>query len=256
MKNLLFILSILIIGCADKKVPHPFDDNLKGNVKSVEQITYKAKEAFGELVKGEREYSYDDGFTEYNEYGRETKKEHPTPEGQFEIMSEYKYDENGLLEKRLFKRRVDSVTTLTIVNYNEFYKDKNLWVVKTFESDSIYRGQMNRYYDDSGNLLWVDTFDANDVLTEKYKEEWLKGGREMTSTQYNENGELVRSYRFEFDRHKNLLLSELYDENGSLYYTLKHQYTFDDFDNWIQRLDFVDNESKPRSITERNITYN
>jgi hypothetical protein len=161
-----------------------------------------------------------------------------------------------LLERGFIERRVDSVITLNNVKYYEFHKNKNLWVVKTFESDSIYSEKANQYYDDSGNLLWVDTFDANDVLIGKYKQEWHKGGREMKSTQYNENGELVSSYRFEFDRHKNLLLSELYDENGSVDFTLKHQYTFDDFDNWIQRLDFRDNESKPRSITERTITYN
>lgn len=256
MKKLLFILSLLIIGCADKKVPHPFDDNLKGNVKSVEQITYKAKEAFGELVKGEREYSYDDGYREYNQNGIETIKEYPTPEGPFEFRFDFEYDENGLLERRFYKRRVDSVLTLTSVMYFEFHKDKNLWIAKIFESDSIYSNQVNQYYDDLGNLLWVDTFDANDVLTGKYKQEWLKGGREMKSTQYNETGELVLSFRFEFDRHNNLLLSESYDENGNVDFTLKHQYTFDDFDNWIQRLDFRDNELKPRSITERTITYN
>jgi hypothetical protein len=260
MKNIIQIIiaTILFIGCNNSKIPRPFDDNLKGNVKSVEQITYEAKEAFGELVKGERGDGWDEFYADYNDFGQVLYKQKKiiTLSGELnEFDFDYKYDKNGLLERRFIERRVDSVITLNNVEYYEFHKNKNLWVVKTFESDSIYSKQTNLYYDDSGNLLWADTFDANDVLIGKYKQEWLKGGREMKLTDYNENGELVLSSRFEFDKNKNLLLSESYDENGSVDFTLKYQYTYDDFDNWIQRLDYRNNESKPSFITERTITY-
>ena len=255
MKKLLSILLLINIGCNNSKIPHPFDGNLKGNIKSIEQITYEAKEAFGEIVKGERSYNYDDVYTQYNENGREIHKVHPTPDGQFEFISNYNYDINGRLESRFFNRKLDSAAVFSVVNYYQFNDVEKLLIVTTYESDSVYKGQIKHYYDDLFNLTYFDEYDANDVLTEKYKEEWFKGGREMKSTQYNENGELVLSFRFEFDKNKNLLLTESYDENGSVDFTVKHQYTFDDFDNWIQRLDFSNNESKPSSITERTITY-
>jgi hypothetical protein len=72
MKNIIQIIiaTILFIACDNSKTPHPFDDNLKGNVKSVEQITYEAKEAFGELVKGERGDGWDEFYAEYNDFGQ------------------------------------------------------------------------------------------------------------------------------------------------------------------------------------------
>lgn len=256
MKKLLFILSLLIIACSDKKLPHPFDDNLKGNVKSIEQITYEAKEAFGEIVKGERRYGYDDVYTQYNENGREIHKAHPNPEGQYEFISNYNYDVNGRLESRFFTRKLDSANVFNAVNYYQFNDLEKLLIVTTYESDSVYKWQIKHYYDDLFNLISIDEYDANDVLKSKSKLEINENEDSILQYKYDHNGELVMKYLARLDENKNMIFYEEYDKEGDVQNTIKFNYTFDEFDNWIQRLEFWDNESKPRYITERTITYN
>lgn len=273
MKKLLFLLSIVLVGCNNTTTDW---DNyqLKGNVEFVKLSFYDADSKFGEIVKGDLDYL---GITtiEFNESGYITSTSEYYEDGDLYSKDIYsykndkldnviKYDSKGDLSyKTIYNWDADNLQS--VIHYNEDGEE-------TFKSISEYEnGNLKSYsYYRNGELVSKEIITKNngDYVLESVS--YDKDGKEI-GTIINEwkNKQIVKrrfisdeenSYSI-FHNEKGLAIKSencyvtqnaIYTSEEGIYY---YEYEFDDNDNWIKCIVYKGKIKEPYKLIEREIRY-
>lgn len=258
MKNLfiLFLAIFVFSGCTDEQNDLSKLD-LKGNIKKVTTIRYRAVEKFGNVEKGKKA----------------SRKESQYPDLTYE---------NAMV-------KFDKENKITDVSAFDKYGDLEWKAI--FKNDTIIdivqpNGEL--YYKFIGNDRWAPT--KMDIYGSDGKMQFratsiYENGKEMKSDIYNREGKLVFHQEFTYDkkglmiqfvssandvsgyrsRDKTEVTTELmeYNEAGIMVAQttenrgnserIDFKYKFDENGNWIERIEYI--SSIPKYLIERTIEY-
>ena len=133
MKKILLILFFvpLLFGCGGEKKENDLtENNIKGKVKEIIENWYDAKEAFGDLEKGDLNLKEKSKF---NEDGNETEFTSYNSDGELIFKFKYKYDKDGNKTEETWYDK-DGELERKYKNKYEFDKENN-WIVQTIYED-------------------------------------------------------------------------------------------------------------------------
>ena len=173
MKKLLYIFLglSLMFGCSDDKKNDLTRNNLNGNVKSTNEVSFEAVEKFEKITKGSRtdKYRYET-FKEYDDNGNSIEQNRYNSDGELDEKWTSKYDDKG-----------------NEIKSNLYNSDGELEDKYTFEYD--YKGNMIEMNWSRGTLTF-EYDDKGNINEENY---------------YNSDGELKdkKTYEYQFDDNKN-----------------------------------------------------
>jgi hypothetical protein len=241
-------------------------DNLYGNVKSVLEVIYYAKDDTSVAIK-DRVWS--SSFTKYNERGYKTEKSEYDEHGHLRYTETYYFDSAG---RPILKRKIEYDGTLLSYDsflYNEagqlieffnFYRTNiSRWVIKynnkgiIVQEDQYYNAQFLRRilytYDSKNRISSITTFDKDSKYDGKDLYEYDRKGN-MTVTWYNSKDEVTGGMTYKYDERGNLIYS---DGGSCISFTFSFKYIFDDEGNWFSCVRYHGNE--PDVIYERQIKY-
>jgi hypothetical protein len=250
---------------------------LNGKVKSIKEISYKAKDDFGEIKKGvrarrdfwkedyiivfnnkgnkieEKKYSTDGGLKEkiiykYNGNTNKTEERYYKQNGSLDYKLSYKYEENILTEIN----RVDPNDKL-VYKIKLKYDSNNNLQEKTRVSDKgrpifkyIYyynkkgykiKAKAYNYYNNK-KLYWIRTYDYNER------------GDLIEKKEYDENKELTSKTIFKYNDKGNIKKEYKPNDNQDHW---SYSYKYDKNENWIRKT--IYNNEIPQYIVERTIEY-
>ena len=201
MKKLLFVMSIslLTLSAPAQNKKNETDlaaHNLKGNVKSINEITYKAVEKFGDLEKSKKT---DRTFWEFNSAGYEVQfvmEDLEEEDDKFARTTKYN-DKNFPIE--LKEEESYGAVNITKVKYNGEQVES---IDVTDKKGSLQSRQKNKY--GNGQLVQADTYSADGKLVEK------------SLNSYNTKNQLTKEETFDADGKLTYVATYAYDNKGNV----------------------------------------
>lgn len=275
-KLMLFILLGLFFmtSCNSQKRETDLEkNNLKGNVRSLKEVSYEAITTFGKIHKGskKREFFIDhDRYITFNEIGNKTEEKNYSSEGNFLSNWEYKYNDKGLIRKI---SRFEPVGTLSI---NEVYEyDDNLIVEYRLLVDTGKIDKTIYKLNENGNVVEETHHNFDSSVFKKIYEYDNKGnltteltysdGKPAGKTIYvnNDTGDVIADVNYYPDGSFLWKSTYVYDDKHNLIEfkrsvsgvdtIKKYEYTYDSRGNWIKKIEFKDDFAM--YILERTIVY-
>lgn len=226
------MLAAIFAGCSEAYVlkTDKENDNLKGNVKSVMSMDFKAIDKFGEgiIAKGDPQ-TFGTVFKEYDTLGMYKEIMHYCIED-INKWGTYIYENNG--NQRRYEHRKDDYKIIS--GDIETLDDKGTVIEKIdLSSGKVYKYQAK--YDNEGNLIYYkDRYTINN-----YKYE---NGRVVQKTVYENVFERTVIYEYEYDANGNMV-----KEIRSSKEWKDKVYFFTKYDQFNREIDFynskVDNPS-------------
>jgi uncharacterized protein YkuJ len=230
---------------------------LKGRVKSVSEIMYRAIDDGGIVKEGEIldihrfKIMFDDKGNEITEIDFDQNGEVRNLE---EIKSKFDFAGNKVQE-------VSRSKNLEIDRKSTYGYDKNGNKRKE-EIDILSDAQILNFYDSLGNKVESKIGSAKDALlriTTKFS--FDKNGNEISDIRYDSYGELMDATTRKYDLNNNVIEEETHARKNSLLavatgktsYVNSYKYTYDERGNWVKVVSYED--GKPEDITERTIEY-
>lgn len=237
-------------------------DKLKGKVKSYKEISYEAKDHFGNIEKGKRKrrLDYEDDFQKkYDQYGNLIEYNGYNSDGSLKYKSIFKYEENNkriedntynpdgsLVRRDIYRysktgmRTIERSTSYAKKPYNsmisKYEKNGNQIEVKYYNQDGIERIFITYLYDEYGNMIEEKRFDVfNGVLsfsshlTYKYD----KQGNQIEYNTYDSDNNLASKVKSKYD--KNKIIEEEFSDGE------KRIYIYDDKGNQIEMTQDLNN---------------
>ena len=284
MKKLLYIFLGfgLFFSCSENKENDLDKVNLKGNVKSVFDISFEAVEKFGKITKGaEITYSNHDIYkrerTVYNDKGNKIEKDsHNNSQGSLTHKDTFEYDDKGnQIEWRSYVSDGSLQSKVTyryddkgnIIENRTINSDGNLNDGWTYEYDDKGNHIKSRHYydsflnnldnftyehDDKGNVIEFKKYNKDGELNYKQKNRWNDKGNLIEYSKYDKDGKLTFRRTIQHDK-GNIIERKDYDKKNKLKDKTNYEYKFDDKENWIQKIIFKND--KVTHIVERDIDY-
>jgi hypothetical protein len=282
MKKIFLLLLLIPIGCNVKnnnKLVIKSDlvlENIQGNVHSLKEFSYKAKENFGSLTKGERVRRNTLEHDFYNIYDRNGRK--------IEENIYDDYSDGGLIYKLVFSYgKNGNLIEGNYYNTNNEFLRKQTYVYDKFGNmiekastnfDGSFGGKSTFKYDDFGNKIEEIIYSTpNQSLKTTCQYDSVRNKTE--ENYYNIKGVLHASIKYKYDKRRlvieednknelySIKTSYKYDINGNkieensegsfLGEKLIFKYDYDRHHNWTRQVVFKEN--KPIYIVEREILY-
>lgn len=230
-------------------------DKLKGKVKSYTEISYEAKDHFGNIEKGKRKrrLEYEDDFQKkYDQYGNLIEYNEYNSDSSLKYKSIYKYEENNkriedntynpdgsLVRRDIYrysktgKRTIERSTSYGKTPYNstisKYEKNGNQIEVKYYNKDGIEILFNTYLYDEYGNMTEEKRFvhfngalSFSNHLNYKYDNQ----GNQIEWSSYDSSGNLTSKVKSKYD--KNKIIEEEYSDGE------KRIYIYDDRGNQIE----------------------
>tara|TARA_B100001287_G_C22682896_1_gene531503 strand:- start:1145 stop:2668 length:1524 start_codon:yes stop_codon:yes gene_type:complete len=269
-----------LISCGNNKIENDLAKrNLQGNVFSISQRLYNAKNKFGEITAvGSSKWSFlfnEDIF--FNEKGFIYRENNFDDEQLFKSMTYYDYSkEDTLRSKRYYRNNLKEFTKYKY-DYDKFgnIKISSFYDVEgNLSSKSIYK------YDEFNNKIQYSYFNADGELDYKYLYTYDSKGNKLSDTKYDEKGDfefeyiytydgngnelsrtknkanndLENQYVYSYDKFNNKIKSLKYDKYKTVLDSTIYSYKYDKFNNWIEKIE-IDKFGNPVEIQKREITY-
>lgn len=246
MKNILTtalaVLS-LVVGYSQTTKTDLQKENLKGKVKLIKEIAYRAIDKNGTVEKG-KVLKYGTIFTKYNEEGNKIEESYYDPDGELDDKYTYEYDKEILIEKKRFAYdgRFDSKWIYT---YN-----KNIIEVNRYWAEGGFVSRWVYIYDENKNLIKEEYYDLEETLskTSKFKYD-EKGNLTEEDIYLSESSKIIYTY----DENRVLVKESWYNSDGGVFEDKIYKYEYDSHGNWIQKIQYSD--ERPYYLTERKIEY-
>ena len=242
------------------------DLDLKGSVKSVNQIEFKTIEKKGKIEKGD---TIECSLLKYEFDSRDRLLKEEYCLMDFLTSFTYKYDRNGRLCERMNYGKLET-------KYE--YDDKgNLVKELMFNSEGLF-GYWTYKYDNNKNRIertgyleesfverWIKIYDQRNRKTNEYmvgEEPATIPTYTMITYEYDNKDRLIKTITTDPDtKDVQIINTYQYNEKGDLIEHLRKEgkseieviYAYDKMGNWIQRIEFYN--EKPTKITERRIEY-
>ncbi|MEO8761290.1 MAG: hypothetical protein ABI388_08115 [Bacteroidia bacterium] len=247
-------------------------DNLVGNVKTLKQTYYYAKETDGKIIQGAMYYKYDYNYLKtYNNKGfliEKTIYNGDTLNGKYHPESlNYRmvfiYDDRGNLITRKTYLYNDSLNCETkylydakgnLIAFNFFYVKYNLIIkgdsnsynsfgnrveTKEYNEDGSQRDRYVYRHDSIGNIIEWKAYDEKDVLDARYKCKYdssgniIKRSSFLSDTCFLEEDSCVYDYEtYTYDKKRNLTGYNKYKGSGQIY--SRSNYKYDEKNNLVE----------------------
>lgn len=273
----LALYTLIISSCSDKTYSYQ-EYGLNCPVKSVKVTTYEAESKFGEIIKGDLDWS-GHYFSEFNSVGNIVSLTEYDDEGDIDGVTKYKYNNDN-----------------NVINVSEYDYKGNLDFEYTYEYDGSLMSKITATfkYSDEDNVYVTDIKREGNTIKEKITHlngelssivkyskydktgaEWTqydKDGKEKGkgSSILNKDGKVSRyninekefyevnwnekglpSYLKNAELYNNSFIS--YDNgNESILYI---EYEYDKKGNWIKQIIYEGEVKEPVTISERTIVY-
>jgi len=252
------------------------NNNLKGKVKQLDKVKYKARDSFGIILKGEVLGSDDNWWNRpetciYSEEGRLAKKytydNHLTPLD----TANYYYDN----EDRLTKRELFVSNHIIVINKIKY--DGKTEINTAYNKNGNISGKFISEFDGQQNLIKESSYDSVGNLSSVYICSNFIGYNKPKSLEYK-RGNSVDEVTYDYDKDERIIFdsSTSFNPEGDIEskhskrYVYNHQgfdsiiwvyseydwrnnptkekieyrYKYDKFFNWIERVKFVNGFAK------------
>lgn len=278
--RILFFL--LVVGStALKAQDYPRSSEFHGNVKSVEQHSFKAKKNHGTIISGRTAHEFRgevDFRLEYDSSGRTTGRTLYSNVSKQPFWSiDYSYDSLGhVIQSRKYRFK-QGLTEIT--NYENVYDEQGRLVMRTARDQAPGPLRRWRYaYDAKG---FVTEFNVNDSTMDpdglklSYSDargnilkEWdYTGAKLSTYTEYNydslgykteerlynRSAKLIYVLHWKYSAKHELERYENCSGNSHSCESWNYKYQYDANGNWTRRVEY--RNGKPVLVKERTITY-
>ncbi len=258
-------LFILLISCkgkksewsaAYKKLLTRSEMNLKGNVKSIRDNTYKVDSLFGQLRKLSKDVTGNEYF-EFDTAGRKLKGAVYTPDDIASSRSEANINEQGNKEDNFYTGDQSTTTERNIY----LCLDNGVIIEKDIlrpekESKLTMTGKEISNYDEKGNLISIDVYGFKDLSYKQNIKTDGKGNILEDETRSDKGDNLLGKKIFKYDENGNPIEA---DESSPVDNTHTHwtfKYEFDTHGNWIKKYTTMINMPLvENTLTERTIVY-
>ena len=123
-----------------------------------------------------------------------------------------------------------------------------------YDSDGSLSNKWTYKHDDKGNQIEGNCYDSNGSLSLKYTYKHDDKGNQIERIGYDSDGSFFNKWTYKDDDNGNLIESNIiYDSDGSLSFKYNYEYTYDEKNNWIKCIEFINDI--PLEIVEREIEY-
>lgn len=254
MKKILTLISLMAISIACQNTPKNDweENNLKGKVKSVKQITYETSlDESGTPQKGKIST---DSYKNFEEFFH--------PNG---FLNEIRYFDanNNLKEYDIYQYDAkNKLSEIHSFNQNKELKKKTHYIYdkKGNVSQKIYESlnglpniKKTFTYHSNGQKATELTYNAEGVLESKMKFSYHSdNGKVSKFTYYDANDVLMGEIFITYNRESNPI-EEKYDLKGLGKFSFRYEYIYDTNKNWVQQVQYSDKE--PVRMIERTIIY-
>lgn len=135
------------------------------------------------------------------------------------LTMEIQYSQEGLEEKIIYSNNIKGITNENICIYEDGIKvrEEHHDVINDHFSNTIYE------YDNNGNVILQQTKDPN--------------------------GRIGTTYKYDYDRYGNVIFYE-YSYEGQVIYSYNCVYKYDNYNNWIEEIRYVDDNQVSKTIRE------
>ncbi|MDP3445792.1 MAG: hypothetical protein Q8T08_23270 [Ignavibacteria bacterium] len=229
MKIIGIIVLTLVVCCCNFKndgTNQLEGQNLKGEIKSVHDLTYKAVEKFGEITKGEREDGgLNNTFSLYNKNGN---REEFILYDEYDTIIQkyiYKYNDTDKLIEQIYILGKKTVSK-TVCKYNDNDKSKESI---TYNVNGEILDKTISKYDNKENLIEIDYYNSQGDLNAKTKYKYDKRGNNIEYVAYNSDGNLNFRQLYKYDTKSNVIEEISYDLNGNITGTTFYEYDNSNF---------------------------
>lgn len=247
MKKLSSLFLCLVVICLNAQVATDWQiENLNGRVKSIKNNVFKAIAKDGKIEKGtlydlnEQTFFNTKGFINLiNSY---------TNDGEIEMQTKTTFNKKGQkIETNAYLPAEKEEISKEIYIYD---KNGKLTEIKRYDGGEFSGSDTGFKFDAKGNLLEKISKDATNnesKIVNEYENNLLK-----TQNIFSD-GHLTLKVTFVYDAHNNPTEVSSLMLVTKQHFVQSFQYTYDNQNNWIKRVEFEDNE--PINIHERVIEY-
>lgn len=263
MKNLRIIIFIFITNINNAQT---VNINFNGKVKLVKEVEFALKVKFGEVVKDEIKSIQ---ILKYDSNGNLIEKSINSLG--FSFLYKYKYNQNDNIieETRFAVNNQDEKGLSTIIfNYDENQKiiskeSLNEKIIYKYDSNGnqkeediisngIFKYRTIFMHDNVGNLLERSVYNSEGQFIYKYEFKYDKKRFIIEEKNFNSDFKLVSKNNYKYDSNGNLIKKNTY-LGGSVQSEKKFIYKYDEYDNWIEKIEFE--SARQKKFTEREIQY-
>ena len=140
------------------------------------------------------------------------------------------------------------------MNHQIFDNKGNQTERNGYYSDGSLSNKWTYKHDDKGNQIEGNCYDSNGSLSLKYTYKHDDKGNQIERIGYDSDGSFFNKWTYKDDDNGNLIESNIiYDSDGSLSFKYNYEYTYDEKNNWIKCIEFINDI--PLEIVEREIEY-
>lgn len=274
----IILIFIIFSSCSEinNKEPDTSDRNLRGNVKSIREYSYKAVVKFGKTQKAERkinEVGYHDEHVIFNRNGDFIEINSYNSRGELTKKEIYKYDDNNNIEINIYnpdgslKEKVidkydaswnfiESSTYLPdgslLSNYFFKYINNGEIIEASFYSGTILTYKCFDKYDSNGNSIESGTLNEYNIYMVN-KSKYDDKGNVIEWNYYDDGDSIIMKISYKYDNKNNLIVSNEYNDDGSISSKYIYKYEYDVMGNWINKIEIKNNTAL--YIIERKIEY-
>jgi hypothetical protein len=258
------LFSLISLACTNESLEsadYAWDNyRVRGNVKSISELSYAAVERFGEIERGDRareSYFDHDFFVSFNKNGDEIEKLEYGSDGA--LVAERKYEIDAI--RNIRRTTLGNYLGIRHVQVFEDIYDENDFVI---EANQYYAGmldkktkyKLNEYgnpieenaYNEDGSLWSKKTliynhrqevieernFEADGSPSTRWIREYDSYGNQVKSTSYNPNGSINVMFKSKYNSRGKLVEFDTY--NSKLELETREIKNYDERDNVIQEL--------------------
>jgi len=281
-KGILNLIIALLVTVSYAQAPEKNDLHqldLKGNVKSVHQTWYWAKDNSGVVAKGKKICKDDmvESKILLNDKGNKTEDSRFNADGNLTLKLVYDYDDKGLCS---VEDRYNSDGMMA--RHRKFaykYDDAGKVIEEDFLGVQITYGKTTYTYDSKGNVIEKSWFNSDGTVgmkeTSKYddngnmiettnyvrdgKPEWRitykmdASGKLAEETWYKNGTKFFITYTYSYDEQGRKTEMHYLNEKRKSYMKWTFKRVYDSHGNWTQEIQY--RNDKPNTISERVIEY-
>ena len=232
------LLSASFIGFAQVPVlkPDVEYDGYKGPVKKLTEILY---EAYGTQAKPEKTLKLESSQIRYERSGKKIDIKYFT--GEEELIFRIRHKRDGIGNINL-DQAIDPLDSVIGRTYYSFNPANQLVEVITYDQEMQLENRMHVSYDKNGVVSQRSYNDRHNDVRRREIYKYYEDGLLSVSTIYDRTNTKVQEVFFEYDDHGEVTTQttfDYYDDEEPLVTVQMFSYKYDDYGNWIEKVEFA-----------------
>ncbi len=240
----MFVIVLMLSGCNFSSIENDLDsENLNGKVKSIFSANYDTPL----IIRNG--YFNDSIYSTYNEDGNITDFNEYNVKGDLESYTVYTYGEDGnLTEKNRYssKGEVIQKEIITCNNQGDIIQSDAYDLDGKMDSYKSYKYTIKNY------LARLSYYSPDGTLKSTIHYKYNNEGHLIERSTYDSEGDLMDKFEAICDQFGNIINEKRYSDLGNIVWNISFEYTYDEYDNWIEK---IDNQDIFKNITFREIVY-